>query len=88
MMLKKRSILTYRQNEINKIGNPNWSNLSDGSYRIVILFGYRLGKTSSFLNLVTQKKISIKKMLFVKDPWKPEYQFLINKQRNRSKIFQ
>ena len=59
--------------------NPNWPYISYHSYRILIIGGSGLGKTNVLLNLIQHQQSDIDKFyLYVKDPFKSKYQFLIN----------
>ena len=39
-----------------KEDNPNWSQISDHPYRILIIGGSRSGKTNASLNLINHKQ--------------------------------
>ena len=60
--------------------NPNWPQIPDHSYRILIIGGFRSGKTNSLFNLINQQP-DIEIYLFAKDPYEPKYQFLIKRER-------
>ena len=58
--------------------NPNWSQISDHSYRILTVGGSGSGKTNVLLNL-TNHKPDINKICFhAKDSYEAKYQFLMN----------
>ena len=59
--------------------NPNWSEISDNLYRILIIGGSGSGKTDSLFNLISLKPDIDEFYLYPKDPYKAKYQFLINK---------
>ena len=59
--------------------NLNWPQISDHSYRILIIGSSVSGKTNSLLNLIKQQVDIDKIYLYAKDPHKAKYQFLINK---------
>ena len=61
--------------EETKEHNPNWPQISDHPYRIVITEGSGTWKTSSLFN--HQPDID-KIYLYVKNPYEGKYQFLIN----------
>ena len=73
-----------------KQNNPKWPYIVDHPYRILIIGGSGSGKTNALLNLINQQgrnncNIIDQIYLYVKDPHKPKYQYLINK---RGKIGQ
>ena len=60
--------------------NLNWSYIPNHPYRILIIGGSRSGKTNVLLNLIKHQQPDIDKIyLYVKDPFKSKYQFLINR---------
>ena len=59
--------------------NPNWSQIPDHPYRIIIIGGSGSGKTNSLFNLINQQPDLDKIYLYAKDPYQAKYQFLINK---------
>ena len=59
--------------------NPNWPQIPDHSYRILIVGSSEFGKTNSLLNLVCQQPDIDEMYLYAKDLYKAKYQFLINK---------
>ena len=62
--------------------NPNWPQIPDHPYRILIIGGSGSGKTNSLFNLINHQadidKIYLS-MIHVKDPCEAKYQFLIKK---------
>ena len=77
-----------------KAHNPNWPQIPDHPYRILIIGGSRSGKTNSFFNLINHIPDIDKIYLYIKDPYELKYQFLINKRKstglehfNNSKAF-
>ena len=54
--------------------NPNWPQISDHPYSIVIIGGFR-----SLLNLINHQPDIDKIVLYPKYPYEGKYQFLINK---------
>ena len=73
---------------------PNWSQIWDHSYRILIARDSGSGKTNSLFNLINQEPDIDKTYLYAKDPYEVKYQFLINKREstglkhlNHSKVF-
>ena len=59
--------------------NPNWPQIPDHPYRILIIRGAGSGKTNSLFNLINWRSDIDKIYLYVKDPYEVKYQFLINK---------
>ena len=59
--------------------NPNWPQIPDNPYRILIAEGSASGKTNSLFNLINQQSDINKICLYAKDPYEVKYQFLINK---------
>ena len=60
--------------------NPNWPQICDHPYRILII-GSGSGKTNPLSNLINQQQPDIDKMyLYTKDPHEAKYQLLMNKQ--------
>ena len=62
-----------------KSHNPNWPDISDHIYRILIIGVSGSGKTNMLLNLIIHQQPDIDKIyLFVKNPLGSKYQLLIN----------
>ena len=59
--------------------NPNWPQIPDHPYRILIIGGSGSGKTNSLFNLINQQLDIDKIYLYAKDPYEAKYQFLIKK---------
>ena len=68
--------------EEEKQHNPNWAQIPDHPYRILITGDSGLGKTNSSFNLISQQPDIDKIYLYAKDPYEAKYQFLINKQES------
>ena len=66
-------------NENIKEYNPNWPQIPDHPYRILIIGGSGSGKTNSLFNLINYQPDIDKMYLCVKDPDEAKYQLLINK---------
>ena len=62
--------------------NPNWPQIPDHPYRILIIRGSESGKTNSLFNLINQEPDIDKVYLYAKDPQEAKYQFLINKRES------
>ena len=62
--------------------NPNWPQISDHSYRILISGGSGFGKTNSLFNLINQQPDINKTYLYAKDLFEAKYQFLIKKRES------
>ena len=65
-----------------KAHNPNWPEVSDYSYRILVIGVPRSGKTNSLFNLVNQQPYIDNTYLYAKDPYEAKYPFLINKRES------
>ena len=59
--------------------NSKWAYIPDHPYRILIVGGSGLGKTSASFNLINNQPDIDKTYLYVKDPYEVKYQYLINK---------
>ena len=59
--------------------NSKWPYIPDHPYRILIVGGSGLGKTSASFNLINNQPDIDKAYLYVKDPYEVKYQYLINK---------
>ena len=59
--------------------NKNWPYIRDHPYWILIIGGSGSGKTNFLLNLIENQSDIDKIYLYVKDPYEPKYQYLINK---------
>ena len=68
--------------------NPNWPQIPDHPYRILIIGGSGPGKTKSLFNLINQQPDIDKTYLYAKDPYEAKYQFLIKKREDlKTKFF-
>ena len=63
--------------------NPNWPQILDHPYRILIIGGYGSGKTNLLFNLINHQLDIDKIYLYTNDPYEAKYQFLI---KNREDI--
>ena len=61
---------------------PNWPQIPDHPYRILITWGSGSGKTNSLFNLINKEPDIDKIYLSAKDPHEAKYQFLINKRES------
>ena len=62
--------------------NPNWPQIPDHPYRILIIGGSGSGKTNSLFSLISHQPDIDKIYLPAKDPHESKYQFLVNKQES------
>ena len=62
--------------------NPNWLQIPDNPYRILIMGGSGSGKRNTLLNLISHHLDIDKVYLFTKDPFEPKHQILMNKQES------
>ena len=69
--------------ENKKEHNPNWPQIPDHPYRILIIKGSgRSGKINSLFNLISHQPDIDKIYLYHKDPYQAKYQFSINKRES------
>ena len=59
--------------------NPNWPQILDHPYRILVIRGFESGKTNSLFNLISHQPDIDKICLYAKGPYEAKYQLLINK---------
>ena len=57
--------------------NPNWSQLPDHPYGILVIGGSGSEKANSLFNLVNQQPGIYKIYLYSKDPYEAKYKFLL-----------
>ena len=62
--------------------NPNWPQIYDHPYRILISGDSGFGKTNSLFNLINQQPDINKTYLYAKDLFEAKYQFLIKKRES------
>ena len=62
--------------------NPNWPQIPDHLYRILLIGGSGSGETNSLYNLINYQPDIDKIYLFAKDPFEEKYKILINKREN------
>ena len=72
----------YITKEDIKEHNPNWPNIPDHPYRILIFGGSGSGKTNALLNLINHEPDIDKIYLYAKDLYEAKYQLLINKRES------
>ena len=61
---------------------PNWPEIPDHPYRILIVRGSGSGKTNALCNLINNEPDIEKKYLSDKDPHKAKYQLITNKRES------
>ena len=59
--------------------NPNWPQIPDHPYRVLIIGGSGSGKTNLLLNLIRHQPDIDKSFLYTINPFESTYQLLINK---------
>ena len=59
--------------------NPNWPQIPDHPYRILIIRGSGSSKTNSLFNLINHQPGIDKIYLYAKDPYEAKYQFSFKK---------
>ena len=69
----------YITKEDIKEHNPNWPEILEHPYKILIAGGSESGKTIALLNLINHESDIDKIYLYAKDPYERKYQLLINK---------
>ena len=74
----------YITKEHIKEHNPNWPEIPDHPYRILIAAGSGSGKTNALLDLINHELDIDKSFLYAKDPYETKYQLLINKRESAS----
>ena len=69
--------------EETKEHGPNWPEIPDHLYRILIVEDSGSGKTNSLFNIINQQPDIDQIYLYAKDPYEVKCQFLINKPESR-----
>ena len=72
----------YMAKEDIKEHNPNWQELPDHLYWILIIGGSRSGKTNALLNLINHEPDIDKIYLYAKDLCEAKNQLIINKRES------
>ena len=62
--------------------NPNWPEIPDHPYRILIVGGSGSVKTNALLNLINNEPHIGNFFLYAKDPYKAKYQLLVNEKES------
>ena len=62
-----------------KLHNPNWPEIPDHAYKIIITGGSGSGKTNVLLNLVSPQPDIDKIYLYATDPYEAKHPLLVNK---------
>ena len=69
--------------------NPQWQEIPNHQYRILVIEGSVSGKTNSLLNLIKEEPDIDKIYLYANDLYKAKYHFLIYKRESTGiKLFQ
>ena len=74
----------YITKEDIKEHNPNWPEIPDHPYRILIVGGSGSGNANALLNLINHEPDIDKISLSAKDLNEPKYKFLINKRKKQA----
>ena len=64
--------------------NPNWPEIPNQPYKILIVGGSGSGKTNALLKLINHEPDTDKIYLYAKDPNEAKHQLLINKKESTS----
>ena len=80
MELINNIVLYYKRRQ--KKHNPNWPEIPDHPYRILIIGGFGSGKTNALLNLINNEPDIDKIYLYAKESLEEKYQLLINKRES------
>ena len=72
----------YITKEYIKEHNPNWPNIPDHPYKILIMGGSGCGKTNVLLNLINYQTDNVKTYLNAKDQFEAKFQLLNNKRES------
>ena len=64
--------------------NPNWPQIPDHSYRILIITGSGSREANSIFNLISHQLNIDKIYLYAKDLYEAKYQLLINRKESTS----
>ena len=67
--------------------NPNWPEIPDNPYRILIFEGSESRKTNALFNLINHEQDINKIYLYAKNPFEAKYQLLINKRESTGKKY-
>ena len=62
--------------------NPNWPEIPDHPYRVLLIGGSGSGKTNAIFNLINHEPDIDKIYLYGKDQYEAKYQLLINKRES------
>ena len=66
--------------------NPNWSEIPDHPYKMLMVGDSGSGKINALLNLINHEPYIDKMYSYAKDPYEAQYQLLINTREYRHKI--
>ena len=72
----------YITKEYIKEHNPNWPDIPDHPYKILIMGGSGCGKTNVLLNLINYQTDNVKTYLNAKDQFEAKFQLLNNKRES------
>ena len=74
--------IKYHKRKYKRNYSPNWPQIPDHLYRILIIRESGSGKTNSLFNLISYQPDIDKIYLYSKDPYEAKYQFLVKKQES------
>ena len=82
MIQKCLTLIDYITKEDIKEHNPNWPEIPDPPYRIIMAGGSGSGKTNALLNLINHEPDIDQIWLYAKDQYEAKYQLLIHKRES------
>ena len=81
--IKRNNIIKHTKisnfDYITREHNPNWPDIPDHPYRMLMVVGSGFGNRNALLNLINYEPDTDKTFLYTKDPYEAKCQLLINK---------